>query len=284
MFFAALVLALGAVTTPADTVPATPLTVMTFNVRYGTADDGPDAWDLRKDLLVQTVAKHAPAILGTQECLDFQASYIADHLPGYAWIGLGREVDGGGEMTAVIYQKALLLPVESGHFWLSETPDVPGSKSWDSSLPRIATWVKFFDRAGGRYFYYYNTHLDHRGEVARVESARLLLGRIVNPANPLPTILTGDFNASGGSAEPWKVLTTGGLTDLWDHTAEKIGLANTWNGFETPDPAQARRIDWILATPGVSALTCEIDATQEQGRFPSDHMPVIARIMLPPKN
>ena len=283
MLLTALLIALGAATAPPGSVPPAPLTVMTYNVRYGTAEDGPDAWDLRKHLLVQIIAKHDPDILSTQECLDFQANYLVEQLPNYAWIGLGREADGGGEMTAILYRKSLLLPVESGHFWLSETPDVPGSKSWDSSLPRIATWVKFFDRTSAQYFFYYNTHLDHLGEVARVESARLLLGRILNPAIKVPTILTGDFNAVGGSAEPWKVLTECGLTDLWDHAGEKRGVANTWNGFETPDPAQARRIDWILATPGVGALLCEIDAFQERGKFPSDHMPVIARVVLPPK-
>lgn len=283
MFLATLLFAIGAATTPAHTLPDTALTVMTYNVRFGTAQDGPNAWELRKDFLVRTVARHAPAILGTQECLDFQADYIVEHLPGYEVISLGREADGGGEMTAVFYNKSLLLPLESGHFWLSETPDVPGSKSWDSSLPRIATWVKFFDRTGARCFYYFNTHLDHRGEVARVESARLLLGRILRVESTVPAILTGDFNAAGGSAEPWTVLTSGGLTDLWDHAIEKTGLPNTWNGFEIPNPAQARRIDWILATPGVVAQTCEIDAVQEQGRYPSDHMPVIAIITLPPK-
>lgn len=280
MFIAALIMTLGATTTALAAETPEVLTVMSYNVRYGTADDGPDAWDLRRDLLVRTIAKHAPAILGTQECLDFQADYLVEHLPGYAWIGLGREADGGGEMTAVLYNKARLLPIESGHFWLSETPELPGSKSWDSSLPRIATWVKFFDRASARGFYYYNTHFDHRGEVARAESARMLLGPVKRHE---PAILTGDFNAAGGSTEPWKVLTEGGLIDLWDQAGEQRGVANTWNGFAAPVPTQARRIDWILATPGVSALSCEIDAFCEGERFPSDHMPVIARIVLPPK-
>lgn len=281
MFAASLLFAFAAALAAPEAQPPAPLTVMSFNVRYGTAEDGPDAWDLRKDLLVKTVAKHAPAILGTQECLDFQAEYIATHLPGYAWIGLGREEDGGGEMTAVIYQKSLLLPVETGHFWLSDTPDVPGSKSWDSSLPRIATWVKFYHRAARRHFYYYNTHLDHRGTDARLESAKLIAGRIaaLHPGDPV--LLTGDFNAAGGTSEPWKALIDGGLTDLWESARERKGEANTWNGFKIPDPAEYRRIDWIFATPGVTALTCEIDAVQEGGHFPSDHMPVIARILLP---
>ena len=281
MMLVTLFIALGTALAAPETAPTEPLTVMSFNVRYGTANDGPDAWELRKDFLVETIAKHAPAILGTQECLDFQAEYMATHLPGYAWIGLGREEDGGGEMTAILYQKVLLLPLETGHFWLSDSPGTPGSKSWDSSLPRIATWVKFHHRPTGRQFYYYNTHLDHRGAQARLESARLIAARMASLHLGEPVILTGDFNAAGGSSEPWKALIDGGLTDLWESAQERKGEANTWNGFNIPAPAEHRRIDWIFATPGVTALTCEIDAIQKDGRFPSDHMPVIARILLP---
>lgn len=281
MLINALLIALAALAANPETPPTDALTIMTYNVRFGTADDGPDAWDLRKDFLVETVAKHAPTILGTQECLDFQAAYLAEKLTGYGWIGLGREADGGGEMTAVLYQKSRLLPLESGHFWLSETPEAPASKSWDSSLPRIATWVKFFDRTTQRSFYYYNTHFDHRGAEARLESAKLLQARIASLHTDVPAILTGDFNTNGGDTEPWTALTSGSLVDLWDTAKDRIGAANTWNGFERPDPAQARRIDWILATEGVVALSCEIDAVEKAGHFPSDHMPVIARIILP---
>ncbi len=284
MLLATLFVALSAALAAPESAAIEPMTVMTYNVRFGTADDGPDAWDLRKDLLVRTIAKHSPAILGTQECLDFQAAYIAEHLPGYGWIGLGREEDGGGEMTAVLYQKSLLLPLESGHFWLSETPEVPASKSWDTSLPRIATWVKFYHREARRQFYYYNTHLDHRGAQARLESARLIAARIASLHPGQPVLLTGDFNARGGDSEPWQALIEGGLVDLWDAAADRRGVANTWNGFKSPAPEPGRRIDWIFATPVVQALSCEIDATEEEGHFPSDHMPVIARIVLPAKD
>ncbi len=281
MLLTPLLLAVGAAFAAPETAAPAPLTVMTYNVRFGTAQDGPNSWEYRRDMLVETIARHAPALLGTQECLDFQAEYLAGHLPGYGWIGLGREEDGGGEMTAVLYQKSLLLPLESGHFWLSESPGVPGSKSWDSSLPRIATWVKFYHRLARRPFYFYNTHLDHRGAQARVEAARLIADQIASLPPGGPTILTGDFNATGGDSEPWRALTERGLIDLWDGAKERQGIPNTWNGFEAPAQDAGRRIDWIFATPGVEVLSCEIDAVQNDGRFPSDHMPVIARILLP---
>lgn len=281
MFFSPVLIAIVAAVSGVDANNSASLTVMTYNLRYGSADDGADAWDIRKDFLVSTIEKHGPDILGTQECLDFQAAYLVEKLSGYASIGLGREEGGAGEMTAVIYKKGRLLPVESGHLWLSETPEIPASKSWDSSLPRMATWVKFYNLATKRYFYFYNTHLDHRGEQARLESARLLLERIRTRGATTPVILTGDFNATAGNAAPYSVLTEGGLLDMWEVAAKQRGVANTWNGFQTPDPAAARRIDWILTTPGVEAAECEIDNVEHGGHYPSDHMPVIAQIVLP---
>jgi endonuclease/exonuclease/phosphatase family metal-dependent hydrolase len=281
MLINSLLVALSALAASPETPPSEVLTIMSYNLRTGTADDGLDAWDLRKDFLVETVTKHNPTILGTQECLDFQADYLAEKLDGYGRIGLGRDADGGGEMMAVLYQKSRLLPLESGHFWLSETPEIPASKSWDSNFPRIATWVKFFDRTTQRHFYFYNTHFDHRGVVARQESARLLQNRIATLHSDVPVVLTGDFNAKGGDSEPWTTLTSGNLMDLWDAAKEQKGVPNTSNGFKIPDPERARRIDWILATKEVIALSCEIDAVHREGRFPSDHMPVIARIALP---
>lgn len=274
-----LLVAAAVVGQPATPEPQ-PLTVMSYNLRYGSANDGPDRWELRRDMLVDLIKRHDPTVLGTQECLDFQAQYIAEKLPEYTWFGLGREADGTGEMTAILFKKSRLLPLESGHLWLSETPDVPGSISWDSSLTRIASWIKFYDRVNQRSFYFYNTHFDHRGAVARLESARRLETRIREEHDGEPVILTGDFNAVAGTSEPWKALTAGVLKDTWDTAEATRGTANTWNGFAIPEAGKERRIDWIVATPEVRILSCEIDAHEENGRYPSDHMPVIAQILL----
>ena len=264
--------------------PGTPLTIMSYNVRYGTADDGPDAWEHRHTRLAELIRYHDPDVLGVQECLDFQADFIVTALPDRAWIGLGREADGTGEMTAIVYRKSRMLPLESGHFWLSETPGTPGSKSWDSSLPRIATWARFYDRANAREIVLYNTHLDHRGEAARRESARLLATHIGANHPGESVVVTGDFNADAGSSEPWRILAESGLRDTWEMAGEKSGEANTWNGFDTPDPGAARRIDWILTTSDIATRACTIDARSAGGRYPSDHMPVIARIELQTAN
>jgi len=210
--------------------------------------------------------------------LEFQAEYIVQALPEYAWVGLGRQANGSGEMTAVIYRRKTLLPIEVSHHWLSETPDLPGSKSWDSSLPRIASRVKFYHAADKVPFVFYNTHFDHRGKVARLESARLLGKRMKEEA--LPTILTGDFNARGSDSEPWRALSTSGLLDAWEVTGLRSGPVGTWNGFKEPESDSDRRIDWVMVTSGISVSRCETLSAAHGGRYPSDHFPVVATIAL----
>src|SRR4051794_4672946 len=137
--------------------------VMTFNIRYGTADDGANHWDKRKEFLIETIKTFGPDLLGTQETLGFQRDYLAEHLPGHGVLGVGRD-DGKekGEMMALYYKKDRFTKLDEGHFWLSESPQTAGSKSWDSSLPRMATWVKLKDRKNEPTppILFLNTHFD----------------------------------------------------------------------------------------------------------------------------
>jgi endonuclease/exonuclease/phosphatase family metal-dependent hydrolase len=257
------------------------LTVMSFNIRYGLANDGDNSWVKRCDLVVDTIKNHDPDILGLQECLGFQAAYLDEHLPAYTFVGLGREKDGGGEMTAIFYKPKELLPLRSGHVWLSERPDVPGSVSWDSSLTRMATWIQFRHWPTGTTFVAANTHFDHRGRDARHESAKLLSGYLKDAAGELPVVLTGDFNAMGGESAPWKAFDDAGYADAWEAAGKQLGPVTTWSGFEAPREGSERRIDWILTHGPVSVETCETVTDNENGRYPSDHFPVVARIQLP---
>lgn len=255
------------------------LTVMTFNIRYGTASDGENSWQNRRDLLVETVKKYQPDILGTQEGLDFQLEYIQERLgDGYAWFGVARDADGTGEHAAVFYRKDRLTPVESGNFWISERPSIPGTKSWGSHHNRVTTWARFADRASGRQFVYFNTHLDNGSEEARQEGARMLAERAAATPAPYPVIITGDFNAPAGSSEPWLTLTRAGLTDAWLAAAECKGPACTFGGFKPPVEDADRRIDWILVSKGLEVASCETVTENRDGRYPSDHFPVVARI------
>lgn len=259
-----------------------PLKVMSFNVRYGTALDGPNAWPLRRDLLVETIRKYDPDILGTQETLEFQAEYMAENLSGYRWIGVGRDADGGGEFTAILYKHKVLLPIESGNYWLSEDPGMPGSVSWDSSLTRMVTWIKFRHRETGTFFHYANTHFDHRGEEARQQSARLMLERIAALPQDLPVIVTGDFNAHAERSEPYRIFIEGGMSDAWTTAEHREGPVTTWSAFKAPDPDSKQRIDWILYRGPFSVEHCETVTYNDEGRYPSDHYPVFARMTLKP--
>ena len=258
------------------------LKVMSFNIRYGTAFDGDNSWGHRRELLVETVKAYEPDVLGLQECLGFQADYIDQALPGYRWIGIGREKDLEGEMTPIFYKGKSLAPMASGHFWLSESPSVPGSVSWDSSLTRMASWIRFRNRKSGTEFTIFNTHFDHRGSVAREKSAELLASRVTEVCAKTPVIVMGDFNAVAEKSVPWKVFNGAGLKDTWLEALEREGPETTWSGFKAPRSDSGKRIDWVLCCGSLQVLHCETVVYNDAGRYPSDHFPVFARLKLEP--
>ena len=165
-------------------------------------------WELRRDFLVETIRTFSPDLLGTQETLGFQRDYLATKLPEYDYLGVGRD-DGRerGEMMALYFRKDRFEKLDGGHFWLSETPDVIGSKSWDSSLPRMVTWVKLRDRRQEALppIVFFNTHFDHMGTTARLESAKLLRRKIAALCDTCSVIVTGDFNTDEASP-PYRAL------------------------------------------------------------------------------
>lgn len=262
--------------------------VMSFNIRYGTANDGENHWDRRKEFVVETIRTLNPDLLGTQETLGFQKDYIAEDLPEYEAFGVGRDRgDEQGEMTAIFYRRERFEPIDGGHFWLSETPDVPGSISWDSSLTRMVSWLRLRDResAGEPELLIFNTHFDHRGAQARLESARLLRTKIDELAGDVPVIVTGDFNA-GEDSDPYRmffedasfdVRMSDTFRDVHPEPTEKEG---TFSGFSTDNQAGAR-IDWIGCSQHWEIKTANIDRTSREGRTPSDHWPVEAVLEWP---
>jgi len=258
--------------------------VMSYNIRYGTANDGENHWDKRKEFLVATIKAFNPDLLGTQETLGFQRDYLAANLPGYDVLGVGRD-DGQekGEMTALYYKRDRFEKLDGGHFWLSETPDVPGSKSWDTSLTRMATWVKLRDRRDpkAKPIVYFNTHFDHRGEQARVEAARLLRRRLAEASKTARVLITGDFNA-GDDTGPYTALfgaEAGAVSPVVD-TYRKIHPAKaanegTFSSFKAAT-TNGPRIDWIGVGASWQVLDAGIDRTEREGRTPSDHFAVFA--------
>jgi endonuclease/exonuclease/phosphatase family metal-dependent hydrolase len=264
---------------------AEPLRVMSFNIRYGTAKDGENAWDKRREFVLETIRNFQPDLLGTQEVLDFQADYLAENLPNHTLVGVGRD-DGKrkGEFSALLYNKKRFKEVDSGTFWLSETPDAPGSKSWDSSLPRVATWAKLRDlQQGGQEIVFVNTHWDHIGKQAREEAGKIIHTWMGESAANQPTIVTGDFNATedhpGIRALQSSPSDSLKLVDVYRKLHPEIAAEeSTFNGFQ--GRTKGRRIDFIFATPKFKALEASIDRASRDGKYPSDHFPVTAVLEL----
>ncbi len=255
--------------------------VMSFNIRYGTAQDGENHWEKRKEFVVSTIRAFAPDVLGTQETMGFQREYLSSSLPEYESVGVGRD-DGEkrGEMMVVYFRRDRFEKLDEGHLWLSETPDVAGSKSWDSALPRMATWVKLRDQqADGRELYFFNTHFDHKGEVARQESASLLRRSMIEIAGRVPLVVTGDFNSAEASIPYQNFFQSDSDLHLVDTyrkvVPEPVPNEQTAGDFNAVKSGK-RRIDWIGCTADFVVLKAEIDRTSREGRTPSDHFPVNA--------
>ncbi len=266
----------------ADVAKSPGIKVMSFNIRYGKANDGENSWPNRDYLVLETIQHFDPDLLGTQEVLKFQADFLREKLPGYAFHGVGRE-DGNakGEYVPVMYKKDRFELIDSGHFWLSETPDVPGSMSWDTSLTRMASWVILRDRKGdGRPFVFANTHFDHRGRQARLESAKLIRQRAEGVEADAPVIIVGDFN-TGDDEAPYDVLVNAegfsgpkfqdSYRNIFPVRTEREGTTTRWTGRR-----EGRRIDWIIHSDKFVTLNAAINYTNEDGRYPSDHYPVQA--------
>ena len=180
--------------------------VMTYNIWYAKPDAGENIWENRRDGVAKAVLDHKADIVGMQEVLFRQVADLEKLLPDYNWVGVGRD-DGkqGGEFAPIFFEKDHFSPVRSGNFWLSETPDSAGSLGWDAICIRIATWVQLKDKNSGLEFFVFNTHFDHEGETARLESSKLLIKKISEIAGDLPVVLTGDFNCLKGS-QPYNLL------------------------------------------------------------------------------
>lgn len=263
--------------------PPQAIEAWSFNLRYGTAQDGDDSWPQRVDFVQELLREARPDLLGVQEAMTFQLTAVGEALSGYEYWGRPRTADRNGEQCGIWYRRDRFRRVDSGHFWLSTTPDVVASRGWDAALPRMASWVVLEDLQAGGELLVCGTHFDHRGREARLESARLLARRLPILAAGRPTVLLGDFNASPESA-PWTALAGSGAPFRDSYLAGE-GLAEdplgpgTFHGFRgQPD---GRRIDWVLASPGVTVEEAEILRPRRGERCPSDHDPVRARLRLP---
>ena len=262
----------------------TELNVVTFNIRYNNAADSLNAWPYRKDKLASQLLFHHAHIIGVQEALHEQVQDLQERLPRYKHAGVGR-TDGKekGEYSAIFYDTGRLQLLQSATFWLAEQTDIPGKRGWDAALERIVTWAKFKDRTTKKTFYHFNTHFDHRGKTARRESAILLLQKVKEIAANTPAIITGDFNAHPDD-EPIMVVADKSnplhLTDSKEISASPhYGPSGTFNAFQAKE-VNDLPIDYIFIKNGVKVLQHATLSQSWQGRFSSDHFPVLAVVKI----
>lgn len=258
------------------------LNVMSFNIRMDTASDSLNSWPHRKEVAAQIILQKEIDLFGTQEVLHHQLQDMKDRLPGYVALGVGR-ADGKeeGEYSAIFYKEERFDALSSGTFWLSETPEVAGSKGWDGACERVATWAILQEKESGKKLFFINTHLDHVGKQARQEGVTLLMERAKAYAEGLPIIITGDFNANPESAVIAHVLESGEFHDCFVLAKEIKGNIGTFHSYGRIPVERRNRIDYIFVTDAIEVRSYEAVPEKLKNIYISDHAPIMAEIVIP---
>lgn len=238
------------------------LRLMSFNLRRDVESDGPHRWAARRAAVARLVERHAPHVLGTQEGLRHQLADLDARLPQYRRVGMDREGNGDGEHVALYYDARRLILVAWGDLWLSDTPNLPGSRSWGNRLPRMVTWARLTDQESGHSFTVANTHLDHESPASRERAARFLAARFPE------AVVMGDLN-DAPDAPPWTLLLQG------RRDAHHGVPGGTFHGFTG---APRDRLDGILVPEAWSVVQAQVVDDRVDGQLPSDHYPVMADV------
>lgn len=261
-----------------------PVRVMSFNIRYGTANDGAHAWPARRDRVMATIGDHAPHLLGVQEALDFQLREIVAAHPRYRLVGVGRD-DGAtkGEYSAILVDTTRFTLLADGTFWYSDTPTVPGSMGWGNRITRIATWARLADRATGDTIHHVNTHWDHESQPSRERSAAALLAHLAARPGPKDLVLvTGDLNADEANAATRALLADARtpLRNAFRAVHPRATDVGTFHGF-TGTPTTGM-IDVVLVGPRWRVHDAGIDRRRFGDGWASDHWAVWGALSLEP--
>lgn len=255
------------------------ITVGTFNLRYDNPGDSGNLWKNRAPYAAALIRFHEFDIVGTQEGLKHQLEDLQRDLPDFAYYGLGRD-DGKekGEHSAIFYRKSVFNVLDSGSFWLSETPDKPGW-GWDARFNRICSWMKLKTRKGNKVIYVFNVHYDHQGMVARRESSKLMLQKIKQIAGKSPVILTGDFNGAHDTEWYRYLAESDLLNDAYKLARDPYANNGSFNAFRPNNPSR-EIIDHIFISGQFSVKRYGILTDTYHGRYPSDHHPVLVTLEL----
>ena len=257
-----------------------PIKVMSYNIRLDVASDGVNAWPKRTQKVAALIQKYNPDILGVQEALHHQLQDLLKLLPEYDYTGVGRD-DGQqkGEFSAILFKKKRFKLLRDSTFWLSETPTVPGSKSWDAAITRIASIGHFSDQKSKREFLLINTHFDHIGKIARANSARLITQAVsaYQTSKDIPVIVSGDFNSERSEQAYQNMLATGLLDSK--PASDNTG---TFCGFEV-GKIICNPIDFIFYSIHWKSNHYQVIQDHDGQYYPSDHLPVMAEFRLTKK-
>lgn len=276
-----LILLLLVLALPCAATPPAELKVMTYNIRYDNPQDGLNDWPHRKEVAAQVIREGNIDLVGAQEVLAHQLDDLKTRLPGYTALGVGR-TDGkqAGEYAPLLFKNARFTVKESGNFWLSPTPEIAGSKGWDAALERIATWAILKDKASGKELLVLNTHFDHLGTAARLESAKLLRAKAAELGKGLPVIITGDFNAEPDSDAIGYLTGAGQLIDSRSIAHQAKGLPYTFHDFGRAPAEKKVLIDYVFVDGKTQVLEYEVLPDKLNGIYLSDHAPVVVTLSM----
>jgi len=250
--------------------------VMTFNLRFENELDGENAWNCRRDIVIEVVHRCAPSILGTQEGTLMQLDFLQEHLSGYRMHAPGRVLDETCQYPTLFYREEEFRALSGGEFWLSKTPAAHRSKDWDSAFPRMVSYGLFEELPTGRNVCAAVTHLDHIGKEARKQQAKIIVEWMLQQSEPC--ILMGDFNDTPAS-EVHEIITHPniGLRDTWQILCRCEGRSSmTHHGFL--GIPQRSRLDWILVGCQFDVIDAKIVYDHHEGRYPSDHFPYVTEL------
>ncbi len=260
------------------------LKVMTYNIRLDVESDGDNNWKHRKDFFTSQIQFYEPELFGIQEALPNQVDDISSSLSAYSFVGIGRDGEGKGESSNIFYKKERFKLLDNSTFWLSETPDVI-SKGWDAALNRVCTYALFMDVVTKKSFWVFNTHLDHKGEIARTRSLELILSKIAQlNTKDFPVIFMGDFNSEPNSDRIIALEKV--MNDSRKVSMEKpFGPSGTFNDFKHNEPV-SKLIDYIFLSKNkrIEVIKYAVLSDSKELRYPSDHLPVFAEINLMVEN
>ncbi len=257
-----------------DAKKGEPFVVATYNLRYNNPDDGINAWPNRKSHVEGLIRFHGFDIFGTEEGLIDMLNDLSE-MKEYAWVGKGRD-DGkeAGEHSAIFYRKNRFELEKNGDFWLSETPDKP-TFGWDAVCKRICSWAKLKDKETGKEFFFFCVHFDHKGEVARINSGKLMVSKIKEIAGSFPAICVGDFNSTP-ETEQIKILSSLLHDSREVSEMAPYGPVGTFNNFNFNAPMD-ERIDYIFVSDQFKVLKYGVLTDSYEQKYPSDHQPVMIK-------